>query len=172
MRDHCWTAKPAVRHRFASCADLCHFLNREQIPMFQKQYSSWKFDNERRISSASSGLLCILFQSNFNHNLFFICFMFAGGGRWIFSTPAVRDVKTMNSIKSLYKSLYLYFQCEMKQKERHWKSFVVAEDRMSSICYLEEGIYFKNKPKRRCRGGLLGARLTSSSGVSTQTFAI
>lgn len=32
-------------------------------------------------------------------------FMFVRGGRWIFSTAAVRDVKTVNSIKSLY----LYF---------------------------------------------------------------
>lgn len=30
----------------------------------------------------------------------------------------------------------------MKQKERHWKSFVVAEDRRSSI-YFEEGICYK-----------------------------
>lgn len=29
-------------------------------------------------------------------------FMFVRGGRWIFSTAAVRDVKTVNSIKSLY----------------------------------------------------------------------
>lgn len=60
-------------------------------------------------------------------------FMFVRGGRWTFSTAAVRDVKTMKSIKSLY--LYFLLWDETK-KERHWKSFVVVEDRKSSIQYI------------------------------------
>lgn len=56
----------------------------------------------------------------------------------------------------------------MKQNERHWKSFVVAEDRRSLIYYFEEGNLLQSKPKRRDRGGLLGAQLISFSNDLTQ----
>lgn len=52
-------------------------------------------------------------------------FMFARGGRWIFSTVTVCDVKTK---KVLCIGTFISY-CERKQKERHWKSLVVAEDR-------------------------------------------
>lgn len=96
------TLKIVVRH--GSCHEptyvTCWTKNRFLFPM---QNSSWKSDNELRVSSVSSDLWCVLFQTDFNH---IICssfvFMFVRGGRWIFSTAAVRDVETMNSIKSLY----------------------------------------------------------------------
>lgn len=39
----------------------------------------------------------------------------------------------------------------MKQKERHWNSFVVAEDRRSSI-YFEEGICYKTSLREDVEG--------------------
>lgn len=49
-------------------------------------------------------------------------FMFVRGGRWIFCHC---DVK----IKKVLRIGTFISYCERKQKERHWKSLVVAEDR-------------------------------------------
>lgn len=95
-------------------------------------------------------------------------FMFARGGRWIFSTAAVRDVKTMNSIKSLY----LYFLLWDETKRKALEIICGCWGQKFFYMFFWGGNLLQNKPKRRCRGGLLGAQLTSFSGVLTQTFAI
>lgn len=75
-------------------------------------------------------------------------FMFVREGRWIFSTAAVRDVKTVDSIRSLYLYFLLWHETE---KKRHWKSFVVGEDR-SSIYYSDEGVYYKASLREHIEG--------------------
>lgn len=99
--------------------------------MFQIEHSSLIM-NEGMLKSPlvddvfCSNLILITICSSF-------VFMFVRGGRWIFSTVPVCDVKSKKSITSWY----LYFLlCEMKQKERHWKSFAVVEDRICLYSYV------------------------------------
>lgn len=102
------------------------------VSLLKLSTDAWKSDNERRVSSASSGLwlfCCCLI-------LITICsllvFMLVRGGRWIFSkAPVERDVKTVTSIKSLHfllwdeskrkslesgQSVFFYFEEEINDK--------------------------------------------------------
>lgn len=81
-------------------------------------------------------------------------------------TVAVRDVKTMNSIKSLY----LYFLLRDEVKRKALEIICGCGRQKVLIYYFEEGICYKMSLRDEAeREGLLGAQL---SGVLTQTFAI
>lgn len=110
-----------------------------QIPVFQMQHSSWKSDNEWQFSSLSSGLWCILFQSCFNHNLFFICFhLFERVADGFSKKAAVHDVKTMNTIKSLY--LYFLLWYETKKKGTGYHLWLLRADARQYIILSKEYI--------------------------------
>lgn len=158
------TSKTVVQ--LGSCHEPTYVtLELRTDPVFQMQHSSWKPDNEWRVSSLvydvfCSSLILITICSSFG-------FVFVRGGTWIFSTAAVRDVKTMNSIKSLY--LYFLLLDETKRKALE----LICGCWGQKVFYIFwGGNLLQNKPKRRCRGGLLGAQLISFSSVLTQTFAI
>lgn len=74
-------------------------------------------------------------------------FMFVRGGRWTFSTAAVRDVKTMKSLCTFSSC------CEMKQKKKGTGNhlwLLRTESPLYSILF-RGGNPLQNKPKRRCR---------------------
>lgn len=129
VRDHCRTAKP--RWRRGPCHERNHLTSRRTDSCAASKLDV--SDKERRVSVVSAGLWCTMFQSDFNHNLFFICISclweVADG---FSSTAASRDVKTKNSMKSLYLSFPLLWD-ETNKRKRHWKSFVVVEDKRSSL---------------------------------------
>ncbi len=128
------------------------------------QHSSWKSDNEWRISSVSSGLWCILLQSNFNHNLFFICFHVCERRQMDCLNSRCTWCKDMNSIKSLY----LYFPLWDETKRKALEIICGCGGQKVFYMLFWGGNLLQNKPKRRCREGLPGAQLTSFSGVLTQ----
>lgn len=98
---------------YGSCHETTYVTSwTKNILCFQAQHSSWKSDNDWRVSSC--GLWCILFH----HNLLFICFCVCE--RW-----------QMDFLNSPWTWCTFISCCEMKHKERHWKSFVVAEDKSS-----------------------------------------
>lgn len=110
VEDCAWT-------RFAPWAEPCH-LTKNRSPCSDCSVRAGSpIMNE---GSLQSPLVYDVFCSS--PILITICssfvFMFVRGGRWIFSTAAVRDVKTMNSIKSLY----LYF---LLWDETKWKALEI-----------------------------------------------
>lgn len=105
-------------------------------PVFWMRHSGWECDNEWRVPSDydvfCSSLILITICSSF-------AFVFVRGSRWIFSAAAVRDVKRMNSIKSLY----LYFILWEETKRKALEIIVVVEDRRYSVFYFVEEICCK-----------------------------
>lgn len=103
--------------RFVPWADLCH-LTKNRSPRFNCSVRAGSLIMNE--GSLQSPLVYDVFCSS--PILITICsssvFMFVRGGRWIFPTAAVRDVKTMNSIKSLY----LYF---LLWDETKWKALEI-----------------------------------------------